>query len=105
MKAGFWRIVARRPAIARSAIFGRPVEQVFHDDEHRSVPRARDRGRDRGRLGPARLAGGSSPAEALLALVITAGYAFVITLLSVQSETVGALAGRLVDERWEHINL
>ena len=56
-------------------------------------------------LGVARLAGGGSPAEALLAFAITAGYALVVTLLARRSETAGALAGRPVDERWEHINL
>ncbi len=56
-------------------------------------------------LGLARLAGGGSPAEALLAFAITAGYALVVTLLARRSETAGALAGRPVDERWEHINL
>ena len=56
-------------------------------------------------LGLARLAGGGSPAEALLALAITAGYALLVTLLARGSETAGVLAGRPVDERWEHINL
>jgi len=56
-------------------------------------------------LGLARLAGGGSPTEALLAFAITAGYALVVTLLARRSETAGALAGRPVDERWEHINL
>jgi len=56
-------------------------------------------------LGLARLAGGGRPTEALLAFAITAGYALVVTLLARRSETAGALAGRPVDERWEHINL
>lgn len=56
-------------------------------------------------LGLARLVGGGSPAEALLAFAIAAGYALVVTLLARRSETAGALAGRPVDERWEHINL
>ena len=56
-------------------------------------------------LGLARLAGGGSPTEALLAFAITAGYALVVTLLARRSETAGTLAGRPVDERWEHINL
>lgn len=56
-------------------------------------------------LGMARLLGGGSPPEALLVFAITAGYALVVTLLARRSETVGALAGRPVDERWEHINL
>ncbi len=56
-------------------------------------------------LGLARLVGGGSPAEALLAFAITAGYAFVVTRLARRSETAGALAGRPIDERWEHINL
>jgi Predicted membrane protein (DUF2178) len=56
-------------------------------------------------LGVAQLFGGGSPAQALLAFAITAGYALVVTVLARRSETAGALAGRPVDERWEHINL
>jgi hypothetical protein len=53
----------------------------------------------------AALAGGRSPAEALLALAIVVGYAVVVTLLARRSETAAALAGRPTDERWEHIGL
>ena len=56
-------------------------------------------------LGLARLAGGGSPAEALVAFAITVGYALLVTLLARRSEMAGTLAGRPVDERWEHINL
>ena len=56
-------------------------------------------------LGLAQLAGGGSPWGALLALVIPVGYALLVTLMGRRSDTAGALAGRPVDERWEHINL
>ncbi len=56
-------------------------------------------------MGAATLAGGGSPVQALLTLVIVLGYAAAVTLLARRSETAGALAGRPVDERWEHINL
>ncbi len=56
-------------------------------------------------LAVAGLAGGGSPLGALLALAIPVGYALLVTVLARRSPTAGALAGRPVDERWEHINL
>jgi len=56
-------------------------------------------------MAAASLAGGGSPAEAAAALVIVVGYGIVVTALGHRSETASALAGRPVDERWEHINL
>jgi hypothetical protein len=56
-------------------------------------------------MAAASLAGGGSPAEAAAALVIVLGYGIAVTSLGRRSETASALAGRPVDERWEHINL
>lgn len=52
-----------------------------------------------------RLLGGGSAIDALIVLLIAAGYAVVITILGRRSETAGVLAGRPVDERWEHLSL
>lgn len=51
------------------------------------------------------LAAGSSPVKTLLSPAIVLVYAVVVTLLARRSETMSALAGRPIDERWEHINL
>jgi len=51
------------------------------------------------------LAGGGSVGKAGLSLGIVLAYALAVTVLGRRSETMSALAGRPVDERWEHINL
>ena len=58
-----------------------------------------------GLMGAAQYAGGSGLGSAALAAIIPIGYAVVVTLLSRRSALSGALAGRPIDERWEHINL
>ena len=50
-------------------------------------------------------AGGAGAGEAALSFGIVAGYALVVTIAGRRSETASALAGRPVDERWEHIGL
>ena len=58
-----------------------------------------------GLMGAAQYAGGSSLGSAVLAAVIPMGYAVVVTLLGRRSAISSALAGRPIDERWEHISL
>ena len=53
----------------------------------------------------ASLAGGGGAAGAILAFAIVAGYGAAVTVIGRRSETVSTIAGRPVDERWEHINL
>ncbi len=53
----------------------------------------------------ARLAGGGSWLEAAIVLLISVGYAVLVTLIGGRSETASTMAGRPVDERWEHIGL
>ena len=56
-------------------------------------------------IGLAELVRGATSWQALLATAIPIAYAAVVTLIGRRSETVSVLAGRPVDERWEHINL
>ena len=56
-------------------------------------------------IGAAELAGGGTVLGAAISTAIPIGYAVVVTLLARRSETAGVLAGRPVDERWQHINL
>ncbi len=56
-------------------------------------------------IGAADLAGGSAPWRAAISAAIVLGYSVVVTALGARSETFSVLAGRPVDERWEHINL
>ena len=51
------------------------------------------------------LVGGGSLVSAAASLAIVLGYAIVVTVVGRRNETVSTLAGRPVDERWEHINL
>jgi hypothetical protein len=51
------------------------------------------------------LIGGGTVAQAAVSLAIVTGYAVLVTVMGRRSETVSVLAGRPVDERWEHINL
>lgn len=56
-------------------------------------------------IGLAELARGAPPPRALISVAIPIAYASLVTLIGRRSETVSVLAGRPVDERWEHINL
>jgi hypothetical protein len=56
-------------------------------------------------VGAVELLTGTAPGEAAISLAIIVGYAVLITAAGRRSETASALAGRPVDERWEHINL
>ena len=56
-------------------------------------------------FGVAGLAGGAPPSRVLLSMAVPIAYASLVTLIGRRSETVSVLAGRPVDERWEHINL
>lgn len=56
-------------------------------------------------LGAAQYASGSGLGSAALGAIIPVGYAVVVTLLGQRSALSSALAGRPIDERWEHINL
>ena len=56
-------------------------------------------------FGAAELAGGGSPVRAGISAAIILGWAVLVTVLGRRSETMSVLAGRPVDERWEHINL
>jgi len=58
-----------------------------------------------GVLGIAELAGGGSPVRAAVAVAIILGWSIVVTVLGRRNETISVLAGRPVDERWEHINV
>jgi hypothetical protein len=55
-------------------------------------------------IGLAELAGGAPPWRALVSAAIPIAYAALVTLIGRRSETVSVLAGRPVDERWEHLN-
>jgi Predicted membrane protein (DUF2178) len=56
-------------------------------------------------FGAADLAGGGSPARAGVSVSIILAWSILVTVLGRRSETMSVLAGRPVDERWEHINL
>lgn len=56
-------------------------------------------------FGAAGLIGGDPPWRAAISTAIPIGYALLVTIVGRRSETVSVLAGRPVDERWEHINL
>jgi Ca2+/Na+ antiporter len=58
-----------------------------------------------GLLGAAQYAAGNGVGSAVLGAAIPIGYALVVTVLGRRSSFSSALAGRPVDERWEHINL
>ncbi len=51
------------------------------------------------------LISGASALQAAMSMAIVIGYAMVVTTIGRRSETASALAGRPVDERWEHIDL
>jgi hypothetical protein len=53
----------------------------------------------------ANLVGGGSSASAGASLAIVWAWGLGVTILGRRSETISVLAGRPVDERWEHINL
>lgn len=50
-------------------------------------------------------AAGGGAGEAAVSFGIVAGYAVLVTIAGTRNETASALAGRPVDERWEHIGL
>jgi hypothetical protein len=56
-------------------------------------------------FGAAGLIGGDPPWRAAISTVIPIAYSLLVTIVGRRSETVSVLAGRPVDERWEHINL
>lgn len=56
-------------------------------------------------MAAADLAANGSPGRAATDVAIMVGYTLVLTALRSRSETVSALAGRPVDERWQAINL
>ena len=56
-------------------------------------------------FGIAELAGGASPFRAGVSVAIILAWSILVTVLSRRSETMSVLAGRPVDERWEHINV
>lgn len=56
-------------------------------------------------IAAADLAGGQAPYRAAISFAIVLGYAAAVSILANRSETMSVLAGRPVDERWEHINL
>lgn len=56
-------------------------------------------------IGAAQYAGSGALGSAVLGAAIPIGYAVVVTLLGHRSALASALAGRPIDERWEHINL
>jgi hypothetical protein len=56
-------------------------------------------------IGGADLVAGRPLWQAALGFAIPAVYGIVVALVSARSETVSVLAGRPVDERWQHINL
>jgi NO-binding membrane sensor protein with MHYT domain len=55
--------------------------------------------------GAATLLGGGGPGPAALSGVIPVAYAVLVTLLARRSAISSLLAGRPIDERWEHIGL
>src|SRR5512132_4242358 len=56
-------------------------------------------------IGGADLVAGHQFWQAALGLATPVAYGIVATLVGIRSETVSVLAGRPVDERWQHINL
>ena len=56
-------------------------------------------------FGAAELAGGASPVRAGVSVAIILGWSILVTILGRRSETMSVLAGRPVDERWEHIGI
>jgi hypothetical protein len=56
-------------------------------------------------IGLAEFVAGAPMWRALLSTAIPIAYGSVVTLIGRRSEMVSVLAGRPVDERWEHINL
>lgn len=56
-------------------------------------------------LAASELLGGDSIVTAAVSIAIVIGFAMLVTLLQGRSETAASLAGRPVDERWEHIGL
>ena len=56
-------------------------------------------------FGIAELAGGGSPFRAGVSVAIILAWSILVTVLRRRSETMSVLAGRPVDERWEHINV
>jgi hypothetical protein len=56
-------------------------------------------------IGGADLVAGHQAWVAALGFAIPVGYAILVALVASRSETVSVLAGRPVDERWQHINL
>jgi len=56
-------------------------------------------------MGAAEQIGSGIAWRAALSTVIPIGYAALVTVLAPRNEAASALAGRPVDERWEHINL
>jgi hypothetical protein len=56
-------------------------------------------------FGAAELAGGASPMRAGITVAIILGWSLLVTVLGPRSDTMSVLAGRPVDERWEHIGL
>lgn len=56
-------------------------------------------------LGATELAAGEPNWRAALSTAIPIAYAVLVTIVGRRSETVSVLAGRPVDERWEHVNL
>jgi hypothetical protein len=56
-------------------------------------------------MGAAELAGGGGVGRAAISLAIPVGYGLLVTIVARRSETASVLAGRPVDERWEHFNL
>jgi hypothetical protein len=56
-------------------------------------------------IGAADLVAGHPVWQAALGLVIPVGYGILVTLVGMRSETFSVLAGRPVDERWQHLNL
>ena len=56
-------------------------------------------------FGIAELAGGGSVARAGVSVAIILGWSIAVTVLGRRNETISVLAGRPVDERWEHINV
>ena len=56
-------------------------------------------------MGAAELVGGGEAWRAAVSTAISIGYAALVTVLARRSDSASVLAGRPVDERWEHINL
>ena len=56
-------------------------------------------------FGIAELAGGGSAFRAGVSVAIILAWSILVTVLGRRSETMSVLAGRPVDERWEHINV